>query len=68
MTHKQLDYRDWRIAVLLKQNSLTLNRKTISITPETFEKIKKWKESMNSNRTNFYATVYLILPFLNIGY
>ena len=55
MTHKQLDYRDWRIAVLLKKNSSTSNRKIISITPETFNKIEKIKESMNSNRTNFYG-------------
>ena len=33
LTHKQLDYRDWRIAVLLKKNSSTSNRKTISMTP-----------------------------------
>ena len=55
MTHKQLDYRDWRIAVSLKKNSATSNRKTISIAPETFNKIVKIKESMNSNRTNFYG-------------
>jgi hypothetical protein len=53
ITHKQLNYRDWRIAVLLKKNSAASNRKTISITPETFDKIVKIKESMNNNRTDF---------------
>ena len=62
MTHKQLDYRDWRIAVLLKKNSSTSNRKIISITPETFNKIEKIKESMNSNRTNFYGYNISDLP------
>ena len=57
ITHKQLDYRDWRIAVLLKQNSafssFFLYKQKISISPETFNKIVKIKESINSNRTNF---------------
>ena len=29
ITHKQLDYRDWRIAVLLKKNSAVSNKKII---------------------------------------
>ena len=53
ITHKQLDYRDWRIAVLLKKDSVASNRKTVSIPTETFNKIVKIKENINSNRTNF---------------
>lgn len=55
ITHKQLDYRDWRIAVSLKKNSAAPNRKTISVAPETFNQIVQIKESINSNRTNFYG-------------
>lgn len=55
ITHKQLDYRDWRTAVLLKKDSAASNRKTISIATEAFNKIVKIKESINSNRTNFYG-------------
>jgi hypothetical protein len=55
-----LDYRDWRIAVLLKKqngrakktNSAASNKSYFSIAPETFNKIVK-KE--NRNRTNFYG-------------
>jgi len=61
LTHKQLNYRDWRTAVLLKKNSEVSDRKTISISPETFNKIVKLKENMNNNRTDFsgYRISYL---------
>jgi len=63
ITHKQLDYRDWRIAVLLKKNSATSNKSYFSIAPETFNKIVKIKENMNRNRTNFdgYKISYLMI-------
>ena len=73
ITHKQLDYRDWRIAVLLKKNSAapvarTLlgkgsNKSYFSIAPETFNKIVKIKENINRNRTNFdgYKISYLMI-------
>lgn len=53
ITHKQLDYREWRIAVLLKNSEKNASNKKISITAETFIKIVKIKESINSNRTKF---------------
>lgn len=63
ITHKQLDYRDWRIAVLLKKNSAASNKSYFSIAPETFNKIVKMKENMNRNRTNFdgYKISYLMI-------
>ena len=63
ITHKQLDYRDWRIAVLLKKNSAASNKSYFSIAPETFNKIVKMKENINRNRTNFdgYKISYLMI-------
>ena len=69
ITHKQLDYRDWRIAVLIKKNSmnnLTLLRSSnlkkllvsgprvnYYVSPEDLQKIEIIKNGINSNRTNF---------------
>jgi hypothetical protein len=63
ITHKQLNYRDWRIAVLLKKNSANPNNKNIFITPDTLKKIVKIKENINRNRTNFdgYKISYLMI-------
>ena len=49
--------------MLLKKNSATSNNSSISIAPETFNKIVKMKENINRNRTNFegYKLSYLMI-------
>ena len=63
ITHKQLDYRDWRIAVLLKkQNSAASNKSYFSIAPETFNKIvvNEWKKIWIEIELILMAIKYLI--------
>jgi len=50
LTHKQLNFRDWKKAVLLK---LENQKTTSSLSKETLEKINEIKNGMNSFRTNY---------------
>jgi len=50
LTHKQLNYKDWRKAILLKQIS---NENSRSLNIDTFNKIIEIKKSMNDFRTNY---------------
>jgi hypothetical protein len=49
LTHKQLDYRDWKKAIWLK---LVGQKITRSLSIEILEKINEIKNGMNSFRTN----------------
>jgi hypothetical protein len=70
ITHKQLDYRDWRTAILIKKNSTSLTlqskfkgRVNYYISPEDLKKIEAIKNGINSNRINFegYNISYLMI-------
>jgi LAGLIDADG endonuclease/Cytochrome b/b6/petB len=50
LTHKQLNFKDWKKAIILKFNSKKNNR---SIDNITFKKILDIKNNMNNLRTNF---------------
>lgn len=51
LTHKQLDYRDWKKAILLKKEGQEITR---SLSIETLEKINEIKNGMNAfSRTNY---------------
>ncbi len=50
LTLKQLNYRDWRKAILLKKLDQEKNR---SLSIETFKKIANIKKGMNNLRTNY---------------
>lgn len=50
ITHKQLNYRDWKKAILLKIESQKSNR---SLSISTLEAINEIKNGMNSLRTNY---------------
>lgn len=50
LTHKQLNYKDWRKAVILKQKA---KEKGYSIDTETFNAILAIKNSINNSRTDF---------------
>lgn len=50
LTHKQLNYRDWRKAILLKKLELEESR---SLSINTFNKILDLKNGMNNLRTNY---------------
>lgn len=50
LTHKQLNYNDWKKAINLKFNSLKTGK---SIDPIVYQKILNIKNNMNNNRTNF---------------
>nr|QVG61570.1 hypothetical protein [Rhizoctonia sp.] len=50
LTHKQLDYRDWKKAILLKIEGQKITR---SLSIEILEKINELKNGMNSLRTNY---------------
>ena len=51
LTHKQFNYIDWRIAIMLKKNLEQVNLRSLSI--DTFNKIVKLKNSINTLRTNY---------------
>ena len=50
LTHKQLDYKDWRKAVMFKKLGQENGR---SIDKDIFSEIENIKNSINSNRTNY---------------
>ena len=50
LTHKQLDYRDWKKAILLKKEGQNISR---SLSIKTLEKINEIKNGMNALRTNY---------------
>jgi hypothetical protein len=50
LTHKQLNYKDWRKAILLKKEA---KKNSASINVETFNKILNIKNGMNIFRTNY---------------
>lgn len=50
LTHKQLDYRDWKKAILLK---ISGQKNTRSLSIEILEKINEIKNGINSFRTNY---------------
>jgi len=50
LTHKQLNYRDWRKAIILKKLGLEESR---SLSIKTFNKIVDLKNGMNNLRTNY---------------
>ena len=49
LTHKQLNYRDWRKAILLKK---LLKENSRSLSTSIFNEILELKNSMNQNRNN----------------
>jgi hypothetical protein len=50
LTQKQLNYRDWRKAIMLKKTTTEYSR---SINTEIFNKILDIKQNMNEFRTNY---------------
>lgn len=52
LTFKQLDYKDWRKAVLLKKKNQEYNN-SLSLTEDNFKQFSDIKYNMNSNRTEF---------------
>ncbi len=62
LTHKQLNFRDWKKAVFLKKVAINLEenkaqgkgkKNTKSISPDVFQKITDIKNGMNRSRTNY---------------
>jgi hypothetical protein len=54
LTHKQLDYRDWKKAIFLKKDNQELAR---SLTTETLKKINIIQSGINSSRFNYEGYV-----------
>ena len=50
LTHKQLNYRDWRKAILLKK---LLKENSRSLSTSIFNEILELKNSMNNLRTDY---------------
>ena len=62
LTHKQLDYRDWRKAIILKQKWMTqtfITRKTSGF--NTYYKIVYLKKNMNNLELNMKDIIYLMI-------
>jgi len=53
LTHKQLNYKDWRKAILLKKIASLKEENSWNLNVETFNKIIEIKKSMNDLRTNY---------------
>jgi len=68
LTHKQLNYRDWKEAILLKKLAKEKNN---SIDINILKKIKNIKENMNELRTvfdNYFISINMVSKYWLLGF